>query len=198
MNTAEFGRCGHRDGSTVLFWSGSAVEIKVKSKDLYVIIEAEYDTYEIMADFIIDGERSQKLVLNKGIHRYTVFRGFDDSKETVVRIVRDTQSMPEDTVSYAAVRGFDMDGDLLEAPQYDMNLEFIGDSITSGEGCGLTNREEWVSAVFDATNAYPYITAKKLNAKYSVISQSGWGVYSSWDGNTAMAIPDHMIKCVQL
>lgn len=194
MKATKFGRCGDVDGKTVLFWSGSALEVCVRASELYVIIETDYDIHELWADFIIDGERTQRLALQKGVHKYMIFRGFEASSKTKVRVVRDTQSMPEDNVSYFAIHGFETDGEFLDESHYDMQLEFIGDSITSGEGCGLTNREEWIPAVFDAVNAFPYLTSQILNAKYNVLSQSGWGTFASWDADTSHAIVDYYEK----
>ncbi|MCR5778106.1 MAG: SGNH/GDSL hydrolase family protein [Lachnospiraceae bacterium] len=194
MDHIEFGRCGNIDGSAVLFWSSSAVEIMVKAESLSVEIEADYNVFEIWADFVIDGELSQRIMLRKGLNTYQIFRGFDRLKAVKVRIIRDTQFMPEDDRSHMIIRGFDIDGEIVDPPKYDTTLEFIGDSITSGEGCGLTNHEEWVPAVFDAVNAYPYLVAKAMNARYNVLSQSGWGVYSSWNGDTSCVLPDYYEK----
>ena len=194
MKYTELGRCEHIDGSVVLMWSSSAIELNIKASNLSVEIEADYENLEIWVDFLIDGELSQRLMLQKGVNTYRIFRGFDASKSTNVRIVRDTQFMPEDTGSCLVIRSFETDGIFLKPTEREISLEFIGDSITSGEGCGLTKREEWIPAVFDAVRAFPYLTARELNASYSVLSQSGWGVFSSWDGDTTHVLPDYYEK----
>lgn len=43
---------------------------------------------------------------------------------------------------------------------------------------------------FSAINNYTSMTADALNAEYRVISQSGWGVLTSWDNNPHGNIPD--------
>ncbi|MBO4510994.1 MAG: hypothetical protein J5718_06585 [Lachnospiraceae bacterium] len=186
-----FGRTITDQEGTALFWTGSGVEFNILSKNLYVNIECGYDNIEIMLDIILDGERTQKLVLDKGLKRYQVFSGMYGEKPVNVRIIRDTQNMPEETNSFLIIKSFETDGNLVDPPVYTSNIEFIGDSLTSGEGCGLTKRIEWIPVIFDAVESYTYKTAKLLNARYSVLSQSGWGLYASWDNNLKNVLPDY-------
>lgn len=66
----------------------------------------------------------------------------------------------------------------------------MGDSITSGEGTvGAVYEEDWISAFFSAENTYPRMVADALSAEYRVISQSGWGIVTGWDGNVENKIP---------
>ena len=186
-----FGRTVTNEEGTALFWTGSAVDFNIKASELYMIIECGYDGRELMIDVILDGERSQKFILQNGTERYTVFRGMNPEKPLKVRIVRDTQCMPDDGNSFIVIKSLETDGELTEAAKYDVNLEFVGDSLTSGEGCGLVNRDEWAPVVFDAIDSYPYKTAKLLNAGYDVLSQSGWGLYASWDADLTHVLPDY-------
>ena len=175
-----FGRNTVGENGLALFWSGSGLEFYISAKNLYVTIECLYENMELMLDIILEGERTQKLVLRKGIEKYQVFSGMNPEKKIKVRLVRDTQCMPEEKTSCLIIRDFESDGYFCGAPEYFYNIEFIGDSITSGEGCGLTTRDEWLPVVFDALENYTYKTAIKLNARYRVLSQSGWGLYASW------------------
>lgn len=186
-----FGRTITNNDGMALFWAGSGIEMNVLAGCLYVNIECSYDNSEIMLDIILDGERTQKIVLDKGVKKYMVFNGMYGKKPVNVRIVRDTQNMPDEKNHYLIIKSFETDGKLEEAPKYSYNLEFIGDSLTSGEGCGLTAREEWIPVVFDAVESYTYKTAKIMGACYSVLSQSGWGLYSSWDANVKNVLPDY-------
>ena len=71
-----------------------------------------------------------------------------------------------------------------------LRLEVIGDSITSGEGgSGAGEEMTWNSFCFNAVDNYAYMAAKELGAVYNCISQSGWGVFCSWEGNEQQAIP---------
>lgn len=190
-NFAVFGRTSILKEGTVLFWTGSGIEFNIKASELYIYIECGYGERELMLDIILDGERSQKLTLECGTRKYTIFKGMDPEKPINVRVVRDTQCMSDDSQSYILLKDIETDGDYCELPVFGLNMEFIGDSITSGEGCGLTNRVEWNTVVFDAVESYTYMTARMLNARYDVLSQSGWGLYASWDADTSHVMPDY-------
>ena len=186
-----FGRNKVSDEGLSLFWTGSGIEFRAAARSMFVTVECMYDGMELMLDIIIEGERSQKIVLKKGTEVYQVFEGMNPEKPVKVRIIRDTQNMPDEKNSHLIIKSFDVDGEFKEAPQYDYNIEFIGDSLTSGEGCGLTRRDEWIPVVFDAIKNYTYMTADILNANYNVLSQSGWGLYASWDANVKNVLPDY-------
>jgi lysophospholipase L1-like esterase len=68
-------------------------------------------------------------------------------------------------------------------------IEFIGDSLTVGEGCaGPTGAMEWRMAWISNCVAYPTLVSERLNAEKRVIALGGWGVYRSWDGKPECTI----------
>ena len=76
------------------------------------------------------------------------------------------------------------DGKLMPIEKKWLKMEFIGDSITSGEGTfGARQEEDWIPMFFSSLRDYAYLTAKELDAEYRVFSQSGWGVCNTWDNN---------------
>lgn len=200
-NMVVFGRTPVSEEGTAMFWTGSGIEFNIRASELYINIECGYNERELMLDILLDGERSQKLTLENGIRKYVIFKGMDLGKSINVRVVRDTQCMADDAESYIMLKSIETDGEFAGLPQYDFNIEFIGDSLTSGEGCGLVNRAEWAPVVFDALECYTYKTAGLLNARYDVLSQSGWGLYAAWDADTSHVLPDYyeqvcgMTKC---
>lgn len=75
-------------------------------------------------------------------------------------------------------------GEFLPLPAPRCRLEFIGDSITSGEGAiGAVCETDWISTFFSAENHYGRMTADALGAEYRVVSASGWGLVSGWDND---------------
>ena len=190
-NMLLIGRTILNDNGLNLFWNGSGIELNVLGKSLYIELECEYDNMEMMLDVILEGERVQKLVLDKGLKKYMVFNGMYGEKAVNVKIIRDTQCMPDEKCHSLKIKSIETDGVFEEVPSYGHNIEFIGDSLTSGEGCGLTKRVEWIPVVFDAIENYTYKTAKMLNAGYQVVSQSGWGLYASWDADLKHVLPDY-------
>lgn len=84
------------------------------------------------------------------------------------------------------------DGEFLVLPDPEYRLEFVGDSITSGEGTmGPVGEEDWISAFFSAENTYPRMVSDALSAEYRVVSQSGWGIVTGWDGIVENKIPPY-------
>lgn len=60
-------------------------------------------------------------------------------------------------------------------------IEFVGDSITCGYGIDDENIEHAFSTkTEDVTRAYAYRTAKSLDADYSMVSLSGYGIISGY------------------
>jgi hypothetical protein len=180
---------GSRD-PVVLFWTGSCAEVNVAASELWFEVEADYAMFEPWIDIVIDGELTQRFMLTRGRHRICVFRGMTPSEAKDVRIVRDTQAMPDDPDNYLAILSLSTDGRFCPLPEKQLKMEFIGDSITSGEGgCGRLGEMDWVSGCFDAYHNYARETADALNAEYNVLSQSGWGVHCAWNGNIRQALP---------
>ena len=59
------------------------------------------------------------------------------------------------------------DGEFLVLPDPEYRLEFVGDSITSGEGTmGPVGEEDWISAFFSAENTYP-VWYRTASAEYN-------------------------------
>jgi lysophospholipase L1-like esterase len=108
-----------------------------------------------------------------------------------VRIIKDVQAMNGDPDCRLQFHALKFDGEFLPVAERPYKIEFIGDSITSGEGIiGAKSEEDWIPMWFSAVDNYTAITAGMLNADYRVISQSGWGVLTAWDNNPDKNIPD--------
>lgn len=98
--------------------------------------------------------------------------------------------MSDDGHSFLHIHALRHDGQFYPVAEKGLKLEFIGDSITSGEGLfGARQEEDWIPMFFSALKDYAFLTAKGLDAEYRVFSQSGWGVHCSWDNNIDRALP---------
>jgi len=63
-------------------------------------------------------------------------------------------------------------------------IEFIGDSITCGFGVDADDENsQFTTATEDATKSYAYKTAIALDANYSMVSLSGYGIISGYTDN---------------
>lgn len=175
-----------------LFWTGSGLELNLKGTELWVEFEADYDWYEPWISIMINGVPVSRQMVTAGRCWIPVFRGMDADKVKNVRIVTEVQAMSGDPGCLLQIHAVKSDGIFLPVQEKPYRIEFIGDSITSGEGAvGAKEEEDWIPMWFSAVHNYTAMTASSLNADYRVISQSGWGVLTSWDNNPHGSIPQY-------
>lgn len=173
-----------------LFWTASGIEMNVKAKEVWVKVRSEYEVLEPWVDVMVDGALSQRLMVNKGEQKICLFRNMEGDKVRNVKLLRDTPAFPTDEKTLLQVLEIETDGEFFPLEEPKLRLEVIGDSITSGEGGSGSGEEmSWNSFCFNAVDNYAYMTAEKLGAVYNCISQSGWGVFCSWEGNEQQALP---------
>ena len=178
------------NNSFPMFTTGSGVEANIKAKEAYAYLEAGFDEQEPWISVLLDGERIARLPLEKGENKILLFRNMNPEEIKHVRITKDTQSMPEDKGHFCIFKRIETDGELCEIKERLYKLEFIGDSITSGEGIiGAKKLNDWIALCFDSVKNYTNLTAEMLDADYRVISQSGWGISSAWDNNFNAVLP---------
>lgn len=175
-----------------LFWTGSALEFNVKGSELWIEVEVDYDHYEPWISVLINGVTVSRQMLIAGRYWVCLFRGMNEIAIKSVRVVKDLQAMNADPGCSLQIHAVKSNGEFLPVEDKPYKLEFIGDSITSGEGAiGAKAEEDWIPMWFSAIHNYSMIAAEALNAEYRVISQSGWGVLTSWDNNPRSNIPDY-------
>ncbi|HWT75128.1 MAG TPA: SGNH/GDSL hydrolase family protein [Mobilitalea sp.] len=178
-----------------LFWTGSGIELNVKASELWVEVEADYDLYEPWISILINSVPVSRQMLTAGRYWICIFRGMNENIVKNVRIVRDIQAMSGDPGCMLQLHAVKCDGEFMPIEDKPYKIEFIGDSITSGEGAiGAKQEEDWIPMWFSSVYNYTAMTAAALNADYRVISQSGWGVLTSWDNNPKCNIPDYYEK----
>ena len=174
-----------------MMWTGACATMRVMSSTLEVQITCDYDMYKPYISFEVDGLRAQFFAPLKGTHWYNVYLSMDPQKKHEVRIIKETQAFSADPKSCVTLHALRTDGAFEPLPAPRLKLEFIGDSITSGEGMrGPKDFLEWVPMMFSASSNYTRYAADALHADVQVVSQSGWGVVSSWDNVPANNLPD--------
>ncbi len=178
-----------------LFWTGSGIELNARASELWIEVEVSYDLYEPWISVLINSANVSRTMLTKGRYWVCVFRGMNETKVKNVRIIKDVQAMNGDPACSLQIHAVKFDGELLPVEDRPYKIEFIGDSITSGEGVyGAKEEEDWIPMWFSATLNYTTMTASALNADYHIISQSGWGALTSWDNNPNFNLPDQYEK----
>lgn len=186
------GRHASRDPLT-LFSTASGIELDYTGSELWVDLYADYEEIEPWVSVELNGAWIARFAVQLGESRVCLFRGMTPGRRHHVRLLKDVQAMPEDPRHLLQIRGLAYAGGAflpLENPR--VRLEFVGDSITSGEGAiGAVCEEDWIGAFFSAENHYGRMTADALGAEYRVLSQSGWGILASWDNNIYHTLPPY-------
>lgn len=173
-----------------LFFSGSAVELNVSGSELWADLEINWHTLDMWVTVEINGALISRQMLMPGVQSLCLFRGMSEEPVKNVRITRETQAMIEDEDCCLIVHGFQADGIFHPVPKGKYTLEFVGDSITSGEGTyGAIGDLDWLPMYMSYSRDYAKMTAEALDADVYMISKGGWGVLSSWDNDPACNIP---------
>ena len=174
----------------VLFWTGAGFELNYQGTELWCEFEAEYSCYEQWIAVFVNGALLSRQMLQKGKQSICLFRNMQTQKVNHVKVVKEVQAMPGDEEAYLAVHAFYGEGTFCELKAPQCRIEFIGDSITSGEGSyGSTREQDWIAMWFSFSGAYPYLVSERLQAECRVLSQSGYGVYCAYDNNLDHAMP---------
>ena len=179
------GRTIEAENGVPLYFTGAAVELCVTGTELWL----EYEAAQNGGDFLrieIDGFEFIRFMLDAGVHRVCIFRHFPAAQTFRVRVLREMQA----SGSALTIRGFLADGGFSEVPARRHKIEFLGDSVTSGEGlAGAKSLDVWIPQVFSSRGNYAIAAADAVDADYSIVSMSGWGLFSSWDNNRDNVIP---------
>ncbi|MDD6805367.1 MAG: GDSL family lipase [Clostridiales bacterium] len=178
-----------------LFWHGSGVEFAVRAKEVWMEFYTEYESFEHWISIWVDGALISRHILPKGSSLVPIFLNADPGVIRQVRVLKEVQPMTEDSVNLFQICGVQTDGSFEKIPEKKWKLEFIGDSLTSGEGTiGAVKEMTWNSMVMGASFAYPLLTADALDSECRIMSKGGWGVFCSYDGDPTRNIPQHYEK----
>ena len=189
------GRHADRQPQT-LFWTGSGIELRFTGSDLWVEWNAGYDIMEPWVSVELDGAWVARFAVNPGRSRSCIFRGMAPGRPKHVRILKDAQAMYDDPAHFLQIEGLTFaEGEFLPLDPPRHRIEFVGDSITSGEGAiGTQGEQDWTGVLFSARNNYARLTADALGAEYRVVSQSGWGIVAGFDNDPRHALPAYYTR----
>lgn len=186
------GRAAQSEDGIDFFWTASGFEANANGSELWAQINSDYDKFEIWISVWLNGVQSARLMLNKGQNDICLFRNMPSASIKNIRVYKETQAMGDDDKHRFLLKSLSTDGDLLPVTPQPLKIEFIGDSITSGEGtAGAKGETDWASIFFCGTKTWAFKIAQKLGADFNVISQSGWGVVCGYDSNFDHALPKY-------
>jgi lysophospholipase L1-like esterase len=163
---------------------GDMTALPVRGKQAEPTNRARYSIY-------VDGALLTTGVMNKQKKEEVLFTE-SKPRTATVRIIKITEAEQ----SYLGIKSItvDKDGTIAPTAAKARKIEFIGDSITCGYGVEAKGASESFStATQNASKSYAYLTAQALDADYSFVSYSGFGIISGYTGdgniNTASLVP---------
>ena len=143
----------------------------------------------------VNGERVIDDMVDQKEEVYDVFES-DTPQEVTVTLVK----LSESPMSTIAITDIKVTGsEIKPTANKDLLIEFIGDSITCGYGTDDPNKNHNFSTkTEDVTKAYAYKTAQALDADYSMVSFSGYGIISGYSNGEnkveAQQVPKYYTK----
>ncbi len=161
--------------------SGTGVEFAVKGKSARITFVAD-DTWSgvpenrVRVAVYVDGERVEDTLLDCPGKTVTAFVS-EQEESHVVRVIK----LSESAMSTCGISDISVEGEFFAAEPKEKLIEFVGDSITCGYGVDDEDRDHhFATGTEDVTKAYAYKTAKALDADYSMVSFSGYGIVSGY------------------
>lgn len=176
-------------------FSGSGAEFKFSGKKCTVKITGdavsitnEFDNHARIGIYV-DDKRVIDDMVDKWQKEYVIIDE-EEVTDAVIRIVK----LSESAMSTFGIVSINVEGGKIEpAEKKELFIEFIGDSITCGYGVDDDNPDHHFSTkTEDVTKAYAYRTAEILNADYSMVAISGYGIISGYT-STDDPVPEQTI-----
>ena len=198
QNVRLIGRTCEIDGTTWLPQSGTAVEFAATGTRVQVEIvgdESAVGNAGLCPRFavLVDGEVVLDDTLNKPSRVVEAFSS-STAKTAIVQVIHLTEAKRGAIGVKAITVESDSPEPVKPTDAKDLSIEFIGDSITCGYGVeapAAGNSRKATDENF--MKSYAYFAAQALNADYSAVCYSGYGVVSGWsdsgDRNANMLVP---------
>ena len=197
-NVKRVGRTLTKDGITWLVQSGSAVECTVTGTEASITIHGDGcvysdEKYRPRYGVWVDGELVADVVMDTPQQTVTLFSG--STQRTASVKVMHLSEANNGAVGVSTVEVTSSAAQPVKpAAKKDLTIEFIGDSITCAYGVEADSQYvSFSTATENFSLSYAYLTAQLLNADYSAVCYSGYGIVSGYsnDGtiNTSSLVP---------
>ena len=190
-----YGRTDETQYPLPLFFNGSGIEVNVTGSELWIDIDVDYDMHEPWIFTRLNNSFMSRQMLMSGSYSLCLFRSMSPDTVKNMKFFRELQAMSEDDSCHILIRGFRTDGFFLPVSNKKYKLEFIGDSITSGEGTyGAKEDTDWLAMYMGVSRNYALMVSDALDAEFRLVSQGGWGVLCGWDNDPRHNIPSRYEK----
>lgn len=192
------GRTYYEDGVRYFSHSGSGIEFICKGE--YALIKLiddssgrYYSNHKAHFAIYVNGVAVVDETLTESEKIFNIpLDGFE--KESVVKIIKLSEAQYS-SMGVAEIAVYSKNK-IVPTEEKQLKIEFIGDSITCGYGTDTDSQRGYFStATENFAKTYAYLTAEKLNADYSAVCFSGYGVYSGYTSsgvrNSTDVLPLH-------
>ena len=177
------GRHDPKETKACLWWSGSGVRVKIACRQMEIEAAVNARDHAPWMGVMVDGAPVARFPLANGVRRYPVLAGMDDTVSHEITLLRDSQ-LTYDEDGPVVLEAVWTDGEPAAPAERPLLLEFIGDSLTVGEGCvGPVSGDEWRTVFISHMPAFPTLAAEEMNAEKRVVALGGWGASQGWDLN---------------
>ncbi len=154
------------------FCKGDYAEITLAPESAYV-----YSSHSPRVALYSDGN----LVAIECISEEKTYRINTKYSGTVITLVKLSEAM-HSSVKITKVASYSVK-DIEPTQEKDLKIEFIGDSITCGYGTDGGVYGVFSTETENFMKTYAYLTAEKLDADYSAVCYSGYGVLTGYTEN---------------
>ena len=177
------GRHDPKEEKAQLWWSGAGVRFTLDCTYLAAEVTSRHTAHAAWLGVMADGAPVARLPLLPGTHLYPLLSGMEKGVAHEITVLKDTQAGYDES-GPVTLEALETDGEITPAPERKLMLEFIGDSLTVGEGCmGPQSGAEWRMVYISHMPAFPTLVSEALGADKRVIALGGWGAARSWDNN---------------
>ncbi|MBQ3940746.1 MAG: hypothetical protein II723_06505 [Oscillospiraceae bacterium] len=194
------GRTVRQDGTVWLVQSGAAAECTVTASSASVTIAGDGNVrsdakYRPRYGVYVDGELVKDVVMDEEEQTVELFSG-SQQRTATVKVIH----LSEANNGAVGVKSYTVTSSAAEpvrpTEKKRLTVEFIGDSITCAYGVEAESQYVgFETATENFTLSYAYRAAELLDADYSAVCYSGYGIISGYTGdgmaNTDSLLPDY-------
>ena len=82
-NVKILGRTTYTEEKLNLFWTASGIELDTPATEMDIDVETDFEKYEPWVEIYVDGELSQKRMVDKGVSRIYILRKMDPGRPII-------------------------------------------------------------------------------------------------------------------
>ena len=180
------GRAAFLEDTLWMVHSASGAEFQFVGTKAVITLQGDSSAYSGSSNaarvgIFVNGEFVTDVMMDKKEKTVTVWES-EKLKNCIVTVVKLSES-PHSTVGIKSIE-VESEAGIVPTAQKEYYIEFIGDSITCGYGADDEVKEHHFStSTENAAKTYAYKTAQALDADYSFVSFSGYGIVSGYSGD---------------